>query len=197
MRCPVCHVEGTLDARGQDLIIQADELTHLVSGQRTCPNPKCRALVFVIYDRQDGEMAIAYPPERIDFDASGLPDPVKEALTEAVTCHAQGCYAAGAVMVRRALEGVCADQKTTGDNLYERIEDLGTKIVLPKGMIDSLHNLRLLGNDAAHVEARVYQDVGQREVEVAIDVAKVILQATYQLESVLGQLEELKGDAGT
>lgn len=95
-------------------------------------------------------------------------------------------------MVRRALEAVCADQGVKGGNLYERIENLGKTIVLPKGMVAALHNLRLLGNDAVHVEARIYAEVGKREVEVAIDVAKTILQATYQMDSLLGELEQLK-----
>jgi hypothetical protein len=96
-------------------------------------------------------------------------------------------------MVRRALEAVCADQGVTGDNLYERIEHLGNAIVLPRGLIAALHNLRLLGNDAVHVEARVYAEVGKREVEAAINVAKTILQATYQMDSLLDELEHLKG----
>jgi hypothetical protein len=52
----------------------------------------------------------------------------------------------------------------------------------------------LLGNDAVHVEAQVYAEVGQREVEVAINVVKTILQATYQMDSLLSELENLKSD---
>jgi len=72
---------------------------------------------------------------------------------------------------------------------------LGKKIVLPKGMIKALHNLRLLGNDAVHVEARAYAEVGKREVEVAVDVTKTILQATYQMDAILDELEGLKASA--
>ena len=79
-----------------------------------------------------------------------------------------------------------------GSSPYERIESLGKAIVLPKGMIEALHNLRLLGNDAVHVEARIYAEIGKREVEVAIDVAKTILQATYQMDAILSELEKLK-----
>lgn len=63
-------------------------------------------------------------------------------------------------------------------------------------MLDALDDLRLLGNDAAHLESRVYEDVGQEEVEVAIEVAKEILKATYQYEVLMGRLKALKKPAG-
>ncbi|MGV1049195.1 MAG: TetR family transcriptional regulator [Solirubrobacterales bacterium] len=90
------------------------------------------------------------------------------------------------------VEAVCSHQGAEGDGLYKRIENLGQKITLPKGMIDSLHNLRLLGNDAAHVESRDYEEIGQAEVDTAIKVTKLILEATYQMQSILGELEALK-----
>lgn len=197
LRCPACLHEGTLDQRGTDLRVSGNRTPFgdLISGQRTCPNPECRALLFVIYHESSGEVVVTYPPERIDFDASALPESVQRPLEEAIECHAHDSYRAAAVMVRRTLEAVCADQGAKGRNLSDRIDSLGKQIVLPKGMIDSLHNLRLLGNDAAHVEAKTYEDVDELEVEVAIKVAKEILRATYQMESILGELESLKGSA--
>lgn len=192
MRCPVCLRQGTLDQRGADLYVEPTPGGGNVSGERTCPNPECRALIYVIYQQSTGDVLASYPAERIDFDASQLPEDVQIPLEEAIDCHSHECYAAAAVMVRRTLECVCADQGAEGETLAKRIESLGSKIVLPKGMIKALHNLRLLGNDAVHVEARVYAEVGKREAEVAITVAKTILQATYQMDSLLGELEDLK-----
>lgn len=196
MRCPVCLREGTLDQRGADLQLaqrsMAWSLNDPATGERICPNPDCAALIYLVYIPSRAEVIASYPPERIDFDASALPPVVQEPLEEAINCHANECFPAAAVMVRRTLEAVCEDQGATGDDLYKRIERLGKEIVLPKGMIKALHNLRLLGNDAVHVEARVYAEVGKREVEVAVDVAKTILQATYQMDAILNELEGLK-----
>jgi Domain of unknown function (DUF4145) len=198
MRCPICLKEGTLDQRGADLQVtirnQSWSGSQPVTGERICPNPDCAALIYLIYTYNSAELLSSYPAERIDFDASLLPELVQEPLEEAIECHAQECYPASAVMVRRTLEMVCEDQGATGDNLYKRIESLGKTIVMPKGMVDALHNLRLLGNDAVHVEAQVYAEVGQRKVEVAINVVKTILQATYQMDSLLSELENLKSD---
>jgi uncharacterized protein DUF4145 len=199
MRCPVCLREGTLDQRGVDLQLAQRNKgwsnNQPATGERICPNPDCAALIYLVYTPNKAEVIASYPPERLDFDASALPPAVQAPLEEAIDCHAGECYPAAAVMVRRTLEAVCEDQDASGEDLYKRIENLGKKIVLPKGMIKALHNLRLLGNDAVHVEARVYAEVGKREVEVAVDVAKTILQATYQMDAILDELEGLKVSA--
>lgn len=115
-----------------------------------------------------------------------------DALEEAIKCHAQQCYVAAAMMVRKTLEEVCQHQGATGENLRQRIADLRQKIVLPQPMLDGLDDLRLLGNDAAHVESRDYDQIGRDQVEVAIDVTKEILKATYQYEEMMGRLTALK-----
>ncbi len=77
-------------------------------------------------------------------------------------------------------------------NLKERIRDLGTKIVLPKDLLDGLDDLRLLGNDAAHIESQEFNKVGQEEVEVGLELAKEVLKAVYQYSALLSRLRGLK-----
>jgi hypothetical protein len=50
----------------------------------------------------------------------------------------------------------------------------------------------LLGNDAAHIEAKTYQSVGEPEVRIAIDLAKELLQGAYQYKALLSQLTSLQ-----
>ena len=97
-------------------------------------------------------------------------------------------------MVRKTLEELCHDRRVTGQNLKEKIQALGTTVVLPQPMLDGLDDLRLLGNDAAHIESRVFNDVGQDEVEVAIDVTKEILKAVYQYGAIMDRLKQLKAN---
>jgi hypothetical protein len=165
---------------------------HVRIGYRMCGNPVCRAQLFVVTDNGTNSILTSYPPETIDFDSSSLPPRVVAAFEAAIKCHAQQCFVAAAIMVRKTLEEVCEDQGAKGKNLQARIAALGTKVVLPKAMLDALDDLRLLGNDAAHLEARVYEAIGKAELEVAIDVAKEILKATYQYEDILGRLKALK-----
>jgi len=139
-----------------------------------------------------GRVAIAYPPERLDFDSTNIPASVKNAFEEAIACHSQQCFVASAIMVRKTLEELCRDKKVTGNNLKERIQALGNAIVLPKELLTGADNLRLLGNDAAHIESQEYQQVGKEEVELGIEFAKELLKAAYQYSSLLKKFDALK-----
>lgn len=95
-------------------------------------------------------------------------------------------------MVRKTLEELCRDRGANGKNLKERIKDLGTKIVLPTELLEGLDDLRLLGNDAAHIESQEFNKIGKDEVEVGIEFAKEILKAVYQYSALLNRLRSLK-----
>jgi hypothetical protein len=144
---------------------------------------------------RDGKFATllaSYPAERIDFDTANVPSNVTAAMEEAITCHASGCLIAAAIMVRKTLEELCADRKASGKNLRDRVRELGTKVVLPQELLDGLDDLRLLGNDAAHIESQEFNMVGQEEVEIGIEFTKEVLKATYQYSALLNRLRSLK-----
>ena len=61
-----------------------------------------------------------------------------------------------------------------------------------KELFDAANELRLLGNDAAHIEAQTYIQVGREEVEAALDLAKELMKATYQYASLLDRLRGLQ-----
>jgi len=52
--------------------------------------------------------------------------------------------------------------------------------------------LRLLGNDAAHVEAKAYDAIGSAEAALAIELAKELLKAVYQYSALVTKLKALK-----
>lgn len=189
LRCPCCRQRGAFESTtGNDILIQPKTL----AGYRRCPDPQCLALVFFAADIQTGKLEVSYPAERIDFDATNIPSTVIGALEEVLTCHANKCFVASAIMVRKTLEELCRDRGATGNNLKERIKALGTKVVLPTELLDGLDDLRLLGNDAAHIESKEYDKVGQEEVEIGIEFAKEVLKAVYQYSALLKRLRALK-----
>ncbi|NMC21818.1 MAG: DUF4145 domain-containing protein, partial [Thermogutta sp.] len=73
-----------------------------------------------------------------------------------------------------------------------RISDLRSKIVIPNELLDGMDELRILGNDAAHIEAKDYGEISDVEVTVAIAFTKEILKALYQYSSLLDKLRSLK-----
>jgi hypothetical protein len=161
-----------------------------VAGYRFCPNSECRQFVFVVYNA--GQVLLTYPPERIDFDATNIPAGVLATLEEAISCHAARCYVAAGMMVRKTLEELCEAQKVTGSNLKDRIVALGKTVLIPLELLEGLDDLRLLGNDAAHVEAKTYQQIGREEVEVSLEFTKEVLKAVYQYGALLDRLRSLK-----
>jgi hypothetical protein len=160
-------------------------------GIRICPNTECRSILFVARDGS-GAVKLAFPPEIIDFDASNLPPSILSSLEEAIKCHASGCYRASALMVRRTLEELCDDKKATGANLKARVASLSAVAVIPAELLTAADELRVLGNDAAHIEAKEYDQIGKVEAELAIELAKELLKAVYQYTSLLARLTALK-----
>lgn len=118
-----------------------------------------------------------FPPKLLDFDAANVPVRIAGALEEAIACHAAGCHRAAAIMIRRTLEELCQDRGAAGRDLKARLADLGTKVVLPKELLDAADQLRLLGNDAAHIEAKVYDDIADEEIRAGVDLARELLKA--------------------
>jgi hypothetical protein len=161
------------------------------AGVRICPNPECRSIILISFHISE-ITNIVYPFEIIEFDSGGIPPEIVTSFKEALICHGAACYRASALMVRRTLEEICADQKISAPNLKARISALGSKIVIPKELIDAADELRLLGNDAAHIESVDYAAIGVQEVEISISFVKEILKATYQYATLLAQLRALK-----
>jgi len=188
LKCPSCGHDGTFETIGTPDIFLATGTYYF--GQRRCPNDQCKAHIFFIM--RGKTIVSTFPELRIDFDSNSIPEQVLSVFEEAITCHANQCYIASAIMIRKTLEEICKDRNASGDNLKKRIQALGSKILIPKELIDGMNELRLLGNDAAHFESQVFEKVGKEEVEVGIEFTKEILKAVYQYENLLNKLRGLR-----
>jgi hypothetical protein len=192
VRCPVCLHQGTLKPFPgvTDAQIDVSDTRYHGFGVRHCPNPTCLAIIFVDYAAT--QVVASWPPEQLDFDGTGLPATVLNAMTEAIACHSVKAYVAAGMMVRKTLEAICADQGGTGSTLQQRLQALRNRVVLPEPLFVAMDELRLLGNDAAHIESRDFDRVGKEEVEAGILLAKEVLKAVYQYQSLIGALAALK-----
>ncbi|EMK6832331.1 DUF4145 domain-containing protein [Vibrio cholerae] len=190
--CPVCGKAGSLIQIDNiaDCQLVTREGAVYYTGQRYCPNHDCSAHIFFIMDSYNS--LTLYPKLRIDFNSENIPPKIRSTFEEAVICHAERCYAASAIMVRRTLEELCQDKSCTGNNLFNRIENLKSSVVLPTELFAALHELRVLGNDAAHIESKDFDNIGEEEVSIAIEITKEILKSVYQMESLVNRLKSLK-----
>lgn len=186
--CPHCAHHGTFDTFSiHDMILQSKYRC----GQRRCPNHECLGHVFVILNTQ-GVLITSYPAIRLPFNRESVPDGVRDTFDEALDCHSSDCHVAAAIMVRRTLEEICQERGATGDNLKKRIADLCTKIMLPQELLDASDELRLLGNDAAHIESESFVTISEEELSVAIEFTKEIIKGVYQYAALLDKFRALK-----
>lgn len=195
IRCPHCRQLGVFGVVGNSGFGFSKRgklgpnvvAVNFYAATRICPNPKCRGLVFSIEENQNA-LAL-FPPELIDFDPKDIPANLLATLKEAISCHAAGAYRASTMMVRRLLEELCEINGAQGGNLHQRIGGLKQKVLLSPALFEALHELKALGNDAAHVEAKAYDSIGKEEAFNSIELAKEILKALYQHQSLLTRLQ--------
>lgn len=189
-RCPVCRDNGKFLPvnGGADLKIGNTRV-----GFRRCPEDTCGALVLF---RAEGGRIQYSPMPLFDFEATNLPPELIATLREAAMASVYGLFRASAMLTRRALEQLCSDRGCrTKNNLKTSVEALCGQVAMPAGMKDALLQVRLLGNDATHVESTEYDDIGQEECEAAFEIIKMLLQLIYQSETILGKLATLGGSA--
>ncbi|MGV3526516.1 MAG: DUF4145 domain-containing protein [Candidatus Sericytochromatia bacterium] len=163
-------------------------------GIRRCPG--CFGVVFVIgeidYRDKSGGLLKAFPDARPRIDTEGYPELITNLLTEAIGCFHAGCYRASAIMVRRTLEEICEEFGAQGNNLHERLLDLPTKAVVPTELMTGLMDLKLLGNDAAHVKLKNFDKIEREEVDVALELVQEILRAWFRNKHLAAKLASLK-----
>lgn len=187
-KCPHCGHYGTFP---QILLYIYDSDNSNRFGQVICQNRDCECITFVIVDINN-KVIKTYPNLLIDFDKSKIPEKITNVIEEALICHTNECYISAAIMIRKTLEVIAEDKGASGKNLKDRIKDLGGKILIPRELMEGMDELRILGNDSAHVEAKVYEEIGKEEVEISIEFAKEILKSVYQYEDLLNKLKSLK-----
>jgi hypothetical protein len=197
LTCPKCRKHGVFyryhglsDLTWETKLDQLMPATRRTIGIRLCPDMECDTFVFVVLENK--RLNTTYPPQVLDFDSTNLPATIVASLEEAVRCHSAGCYRASALMVRRVLEELCDDKDARGANLLQKIKALQSVVVLPQELLDAADELRLLGNDAAHIEAKTYDAIEAEEIEVALELAKELLKAVYQYTNLVDRLRALK-----
>jgi hypothetical protein len=105
-----------------------------------------------------------------------VPSPIKEDFEEALLCYSVGSYRGAAALARRTVEVICLDKgASTKKKLNEQIDELFTNGVITKDIQEWAHEVRFLGNDAAHPTKN----------EVSEEDAKDILELLESLCEVL------------
>ena len=145
IQCPQCGHYSLFHKLGADITLKEGDYT-ISLGQRYCPREECRGHIFTVY--HGNELVRLYPGRKIAFNREDIPLRILAAFDEAVVCHSNNCFVASAIMMRKTLEEICDEQGAEGRSLYKRLQNVSSKILIPKELIEAMNELRLLGNDA-------------------------------------------------
>jgi len=109
--------------------------------------------------------------------ASDLPSGVRTVYVEVLKAVNLEMTLLAAVGLRTLVEALCIERRCSGPNLASKIDGLVNSGALSPDQASFLHELRFLGNDAAHeIDAPPVS-----EVICALDIIESVLQTVYQL----------------
>lgn len=93
-----------------------------------------------------------------------------------------------AVLLGRVLDLVCIDKNAAGGSLFERLQDIANKGIMPQQLAEMAHALRQLRNIGAHADLG---ELTSAEVPILDDLSKAILEYVYSAPALV-QLVQLK-----
>lgn len=129
---------------------------------------------------------LLYPQSILDRIASDSPAEIVQDYREAQRV-AKISPLAASVLFRRALEGICLQQKASGNNLKEKIVDLAKRGIIPEALSKMADAIRYVGNRGAHSGE---ENVDFDEVKLLDDFLGAILEYVYVAPAKLAKLSE-------
>lgn len=117
--------------------------------------------------------------------SADVPNDIAEALAEAATALAAGCYRASAVMARRTVEAVTVDQGESNGTLATRLAALSSRGVLQPTLGDWAKEVRLVGNAGAHFDP--IDTVQKDDAEQLLSFVQELLHYLYELPAELNR----------
>jgi hypothetical protein len=116
--------------------------------------------------------------------AHHLPASVLPIYREALFASANDLPISAGFAIRAIIEAVCIDKAVPGRTLAKRIDGLASTGLITSAAAVILHNLRFMGNAAAH-EMKAHSSA---EISTAIDIAEILLQNVYVLPNLAQKL---------
>lgn len=126
-----------------------------------------------------------YP--EVDITFNGVPESVKSAFESALkvkNIDSAICL----FSLRRVLEAICKEKNASGNNLYEMVQDIITKQVLPEMFDDACWIIRELGNSAAHCDDKTFY---KSQVEQTINFVETIIDYLYVLPAKMKNMRTI------
>ncbi|MDD5759950.1 MAG: DUF4145 domain-containing protein [Desulfobulbaceae bacterium] len=104
-----------------------------------------------------------------------LPHKVQTIYEETILAVENEQKVLAGIGIRALIETICKDQEAEGKDLYHKINSLQQKSILTKEGVDTLHKLRVLGNESAH-EVKAHNI---EQLSLAIQIIEHMLDGSY------------------
>lgn len=138
-----------------------------------------QAILVVQEDYGDGwDDPVRLWPSPLRALSSKIPGPLRREVAEARSCFQSKAYTATVVMVRRTLEGVCAEHQIDGKPLNKALQEMASKGLLDGRLLTWADGLRVIGNEGAHYTG---SPVNRDDAKDALALAEVVLEYLYVL----------------
>ena len=105
-----------------------------------------------------------------------VPEDVRKATLEAEKCLSVGAYNACGVMARRAIQALCRDKGSKGEDLYNQLLFLRDKSLITPDLWDWAEELRIVGRSGAHPE---WEEVSADDADYAVRFLWEIIRYVY------------------
>ncbi len=112
------------------------------------------------------------PSPRVDYRPEGVPKELARDFQEALQCAADGLGYGAALVGRRVLQAAVRAKGGKGRNLEDEIDSIGDE--LGKSAAAAAHQVRFIGNDAAHAD-----EVTVDDVDALLNFTQMVLQRLF------------------
>lgn len=168
---------------GKGTILQPISQYYFLMKCETCSEPSLYGNWELVDDPEDLKQAKLLFPTSEEL-SNVVPESVRKVYRKALRVKKIDPDAF-AVNIRKGLEHICKDQKARGSNLFQQLQDLAKRNILPSVLADATDVLREIGNIGAHASEK---EVGPELAEIADDFFKLMIEYVYVLPSRLGDI---------
>lgn len=196
--CPWCGVTTELTSG----------VTHRVNGSKgtcymfvTCHAANCHRACMLEFDNggspapstMEGRpiLPTVYPPRASDYAPLGVAEQLARDMREAEDCYSAGHYYAAALVGRRVLQVAARLEIGERKNLKAEIDALPPDRV-PNALKAAAHEIRLVGNDAAHADEVTAEDVAS-----LLEFLRLLFDQLYVVPAKVMAMRERRASTGS
>lgn len=137
----------------------------------------CIQHFLVIRNRNEDSIIAMYPKSLPGHVDEKIPEPIKTDFREALVCEAAGSYRGAAALARRTLQVICIDKGAPENKkLHQQVDWLFDNNIVTNEIKEWAHEVRYVGNDAAHPNAT---DVTREDARDILELLQSMCEVLY------------------